>query len=141
MNRHAAFLPLAVFIAFACAYAGASKPSPALVGAKAPEPLPQTQLSKDTPAPTSAAAPANPSHLFTVNDEKGLLLSCVAPEIDANPDTDLFKSCALAPGRTLDDLMHSIVLGIHFEQSEHQKELEELQKDLDEKTAQQPAQK
>ena len=141
MNRHAALLPLAAFIAFTCAHAGASKPSPALVGAKTSEPLLQTQLLKDTPAPASAAVPVNPSHLFTVNDEKGLLLSCVAPEIDTNPDTDLFKSCALAPGRTLDDLMHTFVQGIHFEQSEHRKELEELRKDLDEKTAQQPAQK
>jgi hypothetical protein len=141
MNRHAALLPLAVSIAFACAHAGASTPSPALMGAKALEPLPQTQLFKDTPAPSSAAAPANPRHLFTVNDEKGLLLSCVAPEIDTNPDTDLFKSCALAPGRTLDDVMHTFVQGIHTEQSEHKKELEEVQKDIDEKTVQQPTQK
>jgi hypothetical protein len=42
-------------------------------------------------------------------DEKGLLLTCIAPEIDKNADTDIFTDCALAPGRTLDDVMHSFV--------------------------------
>jgi hypothetical protein len=84
---------------------------------------------------------ANPSHLFKVSDEKGLLLTCIAPEIDTNTDSDVFKSCALAPGRTLDDVMHTFVQGIHYEQSEHQKEREAWQKDLEEKTAQKPPQK
>jgi hypothetical protein len=76
-----------------------------------------------------------------VNDEQGLLLTCIAPEIETNPDTDVFKSCTLAPGRTLDDVMHTFVQGIHYEQSQHQKEREERQKDLEGKTAQNPAPK
>jgi hypothetical protein len=76
-----------------------------------------------------------------VNDEKGLVLTCIAPEIDANPDTDMFKSCTLAPGRTLDDVMHTFVQGIHYEQTEHQREREEWQKALEAKTGQKPAQK
>jgi hypothetical protein len=76
-----------------------------------------------------------------VNDEKGLVLTCIAPEIDTNADTDVFKSCTLAPDRTLDDVMHIFVQGIHYEQSQHQKEHEEWQKDLDERTAQKSAQK
>jgi hypothetical protein len=76
-----------------------------------------------------------------VTDEKGLVLTCIAPEIDTNPDTDLFKSCTLAPGRTLDDVMHTFVQGIHYEQSQHQKEREEWQRNLDEKTPQNSAQK
>lgn len=141
MKRHAALLLLAVFITFAAAHASATTPAPALLGTKSPDPIPQTQSLKLTPAATSATRPANPSHLFTVNDEKGLLLTCIAPEIDTNPDTDLFKSCTLAPGRTLDDLMHTVVQGIHYEQSQHLKEREEWQRDLEERSAQQPAQK
>jgi hypothetical protein len=76
-----------------------------------------------------------------VNDEKGLLLTCIAPEIDTNTDTDAFKSCTLAPGRTLDDVMHTFVQGIHYEQGQHQKEREEWKKELEEKTAQKPTQK
>jgi hypothetical protein len=137
MKRHAALLPLAVFIAFAAVETSASTPAPALLGTKTPDSALQTQLLKPTPA----AASANPSHLFTVNDEKGLVLTCIAPEIDTNPNTDMFKSCTLAPGRTLDDVMHTFVQGIHYEQSQHQKEREEWQKDLEEMTAQKPAQK
>jgi hypothetical protein len=102
-----------------------------------PEPAPQTQFLKSAPA----SAPANPSHLFAVNDAKGLLLTCIAPEIDTNAETDVFRSCALAPGRTLDDVMHTFVQGIHHEQSQHEKEREEWQKNLEEMTAQKPAQK
>jgi len=141
MKRHAALLPLAVFIAFAAVQTSASTPAPALPGTKTPDPAPQTQFLKPTPAAASATGSANPSHLFTVNDEKGLLLTCIAPEIDTNPDTDMFKSCTLAPGRTLDDVMHTFVQGIHYEQSEHQREREEWQKVLEEKTVQKPAQK
>jgi len=137
MKRHAALLPLAVFIAFAAVETSASTPAPALLGTKTPDSALQTQLLKPTPA----AASANPSHLFTVNDEKGLVLTCIAPEIDTNADTDVFKSCTLAPGRTLDDVMHTFVQGIHYEQSEHEKEREEWQKALEEMTAQKPPQK
>jgi hypothetical protein len=141
MNRHAALLPLAVFIAFVTVQTIASTPAPALLGTKIPDSAPQTQFLKPTPSTASATASANPRHLFTVNDEKGLVLTCIAPEIDTNPDTDMFKSCTLAPGRTLDDVMHTFVQGIHYEQSQRQKEREEWQKDLEEMTAQKPAQK
>ncbi len=140
MKRHAAILPLAVSITFAAAQTSASTPAPTLLGTKAPDPAPHTKSLQPTPAAASATAPANPSHLFTVNDEKGLLLSCIAPEIDTNTDTDVFKSCTLAPGRTLDDVMHTFVQGIHYEQSQHRKEREDWQKDLEEKAAQKPAQ-
>jgi hypothetical protein len=141
MKRQATLLPLAAFIAFAAVQTSASMPAPALRGTKTPDSAPQTQFLKATLAAASATGSANPSHLFTVNDEKGLVLTCIAPEIDTNPDTDIFKSCSLAPGRTLDDVMHTFVQGIHYEQSQHQKEREEWQKDLEEMTAQKPAQK
>ena len=137
MKRHTALLSLAVFIAFAAVETSASTPAPTSPGMKTPEAAPRTHSLKFAPA----AASANPSHLFTVNDAKGLLLTCIAPEIDTNPDTDMFKSCTLAPGRTLDDVMHTFVQGIHYEQSEHQREREEWQKALEEKTIPKPAQK
>jgi hypothetical protein len=141
MKRHATLLPLAVFIPFAALQTSASTPAPASPGMKTLDSAPQTQIFKPTPAAASATSPANPSHLFTVNDEKGLVLICIAPEIDTNPNTDMFKSCTLAPGRTLDDVMHTFVQGIHYEQSEHLREREEWQKALEEKTVQKPAQK
>jgi hypothetical protein len=136
MKRHAALLPLAVLIAIAAAQTSASTPAPTLLGTKASVSAPRTHFLKSTPAAASATGFANPSHLFKVNDEKGLVLTCIAPEIDANADTDVFKSCTLAPGRTLDDVMHIFVRGIHYEQSQHQREREEWQKVIEEKTAQ-----
>jgi hypothetical protein len=137
MKRHTALLSLAVFIASAAVQASASTPAPTLPGMKAPEAAPRTQSLKFAPA----AASANPSHRFTVNDAKGLLLSCIAPEIDTNAETDVFKSCALAPGRTLDDVMHTFVQGIHYEQSQHRKEREEWQKNFEEYPDQKPAER
>ena len=137
MKGHTALLSLAVFIACAAVETSASTPAPAIPGVKTPEAAPRTQPLRPAPA----AAPANPSHLFTVNDAKGLLLTCIAPEIDANPETDVFKSCALAPGRTLDDVMHTFVQGIHYEQSQHQKEREEWQKSLEEDPDHKPAER
>jgi len=139
MKRHAALL--AVSIGFAAAQASASTQAPPLMGSRTSGHAPQTQSLQSTPAAAPATSPANPNHFFTVNDEKGLLLTCIAPEVGTNPDTDVFKSCALAPGRTLDDVMHTFVRGIHYEQSEHRKEQEEWQKGLEEKTAQNPAPK
>ena len=46
----------------------------------------------------------------------------MAPEIENNANTDIFKHCALAPGRTLDDVMHSFIQGIHEEQNQRMKE-------------------
>jgi hypothetical protein len=76
-----------------------------------------------------------------VSDVKGPVLTCIAPEIDTNVDTDLFKSCTLAPGRTLDDVMHTFIQGIHYEQSQFEKEREEWQRYLEEKASQGPTQK
>jgi hypothetical protein len=67
-----------------------------------------------------------------VNDVKGLVLTCVALEIDTNADTNLFKSCTLAPSRTLDGGMHTFIQGIHYEQSLFEKEREEWQRTLEE---------
>ena len=139
MKGHAVLLPLAVFITFAVAQTSASTAVPTLLGTKTPDPAAQTQSLKSTRAATSATSSPNPSHLFTVTDVKGLLLTCIAPEMDGNPDTDVFKSCTLAPGRTLDDAIHTFVQGIHYEQTQHQKEREEWQKSLEEKTAQKSA--
>jgi hypothetical protein len=140
MKKHAALLPLAAFIAFAAAQITATTPAPTLSSAKTSGHAPQTQSLKPTPA-ASAVDSANANHLFAVNDEKGLLLTCVAPEIETNPDTDLFKSCTLAPGRTLDDVIHTFVQGIHSEQNQHQKEREQWQKALEEGKAENPAEK
>jgi hypothetical protein len=76
---------------------------------------------KATPelSPTGSSAR---SRIFPVSDEKGLLLTCIAPEIDKNADTDIFNDCALASGRTLDDVMHSFVRTIHYEHNQQSKE-------------------
>jgi hypothetical protein len=37
--------------------------------------------------------------------------------------------------------MHTFIQGVHYEQSQHEKEREEWQRDLEEKAAQRPAQK
>jgi len=141
MKRHAALLPFAVFIAFAAVQASASESVPTLLGTNTPEPVTQPRTLNATPNTLSAKGSANPSHRFTVVDEKGLLLTCIAPEIETNADTDVFKSCALAPGRTLDDVMHTFVQGIHYEQSQHQQERDAWHKDHEEKAAQEPLQK
>jgi hypothetical protein len=139
MKRQPAFLLFAVFVALTAAQTSASTPAAASPGAKSPAAAPPTQLLK--PVPATDTAPFKPTHAFTVNDEKGLVLTCIAPEIETNPNTDLFKSCALAPGRTLDDVMHTFIQGIHYEQSEHQREREQWLEYLEEQAAQKSAQK
>ena len=141
MNRHAALLPLAVLITFATAQASASVPAATSLSSKTPGPATRIQSLKPTPAAASNSGPANPGHSYTVNDKKGLVLTCIAPEMDTNPDTDLFKRCTLAPGRTLDDVMHTFIQGIHYEQSQFEKEREEWLRDLEEKAAQRAEQK
>ena len=106
---------------------------------KISEPATQAPLFKNSPAP--ASAPANPSHTFAVNDEKGLLLTCIAPEIETNPDTDTFNGCSLAPGRTLDDVMHTFIQAIHFVQNEQAKERAEWNKSHDAELVPKPAEK
>jgi hypothetical protein len=90
------------------------------VSAKSSASDPQTQIFKTPPAAAS--------HLFPVKDAKGLLLTCIAPEIDTNPDTDLFNGCTLAPGRTLDDVMHTFIGAIHYVQNEAMRERVDEQK-------------
>ena len=134
-------LPLVAFIALAAASASASTPAPAVPGAKTPAPASRTQTLKPVPEVASEARPADPLHLFTVNDEKGLLLTCVAPDLDTNIDTDVFKSCTLAPGRTLDDVMHTFIGALHLVQNEQMKERAEWNKILEDQSAQKSAQK
>jgi hypothetical protein len=76
-----------------------------------------------------------------VNDEKGLLLTCVAPEIATNPNTDAFEDCTLAPGRTLNEVMHSFVGAMHAEQQQHEQERADWEKAFDEKSGQTAASK
>jgi hypothetical protein len=76
-----------------------------------------------------------------VNDVKGLLLTCTAPQLDTDPETDLFNSCTLAPGRTLDDVMHTFIQAMHFVQSKQLEEREQRCNERDEKSVQKPAQK
>jgi hypothetical protein len=137
MKGHTALLSLAVFIAFAAVQKSAATSAPTLQGVKTPEAAPRTESLKLVPT----AGSSNPNHLFTVNDVKGLLLTCIAPEIETNAETDVFKSCTLAPDRTLDDVMHTFVQGIHFEQTQHEKEREEWQKSLKENPGQKPVEK
>ncbi len=96
----------------------------------------------DTP-PATLSVPASPAarHLFPVRDEKGLLLTCIAPEMDTNKDTDVFNNCSLAPGRTLDDVMHSFIKAFHQEQKQQAEEHSESQKDSDDKATEKAAQK
>jgi len=115
MKTHAAFVYSAILFALAGAQAGATKTGLNL--------LPTTlayaadvEVMRRSPASLAVLDTPAARHLFPVSDEKGLLLSCIAPEIDSNSETDVFKNCALAPGRTLDDVMHSFIRGIHEEQ-------------------------
>jgi len=141
MKSHAVLLPLAVFFAFASAHTTAAASVPSSWAAKVPNPARETPLLKRSLPDAPHGTPASQSHLFTVSDVKGLVLTCVAPELDANVDTDVFKSCTLAPGRTLEEVMHVFVQGIHYEQSQFQKEREEWQRGLEERATQKAAQK
>lgn len=117
MKLPSAFLTLSALVALAAASAASAVPdSPATTTARASGPPTRAQIA--APAPIQAL-PAQPQVLrFPVNDAKGLLLTCIAPEIETNPDTDLFQNCTLAPGRTLDDVMHTFVQAIHFVQQQ-----------------------
>ena len=137
MKSIAAPFTLAVCLALggAGAYAlGApSAVSPSTGNQKTAEP--DTKLLK-SPAARSSGSPARKSHVFPVHDEKGLLLTCVAPEIETNADTDLFEDCTLAPGRTLNDVIHSFVGAMHTVESQREQEREEWSKALYEKSGQ-----
>ena len=64
-----------------------------------------------------------------------------APEIETNSDTDVVKNCTLAPGRTLDDVMHTFVSAIHAEQRRLAEEHAGSQNDAEVKSDQKTAQK
>jgi hypothetical protein len=114
------------------------------LSAHAANPAVSPATTRSTPAPNAkalkvtashpAVSPAPRSRIFPVNDEKGLLLTCVAPEIVTNPNTDVFEDCALAPGRTLNEVMHSFVGAMHAEQKEHEQERTDWEKALDDKS-------
>ena len=104
MKQAATLLALAVLLAFSAAQMAASTgPTP---------PLKATPAANLNPAPLATTAPSNTALNFTVADANGLLLTCARQQVD----TDTFSGCTLAPGRTLDDLMTSIVRAIRKEQ-------------------------
>jgi hypothetical protein len=53
----------------------------------------------------------------------------------------MFEDCNLAPGRTLNEVMHSFVGAMHAEQKEHEQELTDWEKAFDEKSGQTAASK
>ena len=140
MRTRAALLSLAVSLSFA-----AAQPSAATTASTAASATNGAQIAREITQPTPAALVTPVSlaarHLFPVRDERGLLLTCVAPEIDTNSETDVFKNCALAPGRTLDDVMHSFIRGIHDEQHQRNQEHAESHKDSADRAEQKSAQK
>ena len=139
MRNHLALLAIAVSITFSAAQSSASTQAPVSVGATSSgEAATQAKLLKATPVAASTAGSSPRGTTFQVNDEKGLLLTCIAPQIETNPDTDLFNGCTLAPGRTLDDVMHTFIGAIHFVQNQQMKERSEWKKDLEEKPAPKP---
>jgi len=118
MKPLAVFLSTAVCATSLSAFAASSAVSPSTIR-NAPEPdVKALKVSASRPA----VAAASRSRIFPVNDEKGLLLTCVAPEIVTNPNTDAFEDCTLAPGRTLNEVMHSFVGAMHAEQQQHEQE-------------------
>jgi hypothetical protein len=119
MRIHIALLTFAACLAFPCAKGAAKTVTTSSVGTQ--KNSQSTPLSNAAPELAPTGSPAR-SRVFPVMDEKGLLLTCIAPEIDKNADTDIFSDCALAPGRTLDDVMHAIVGAIHYEQNQRSKE-------------------
>ena len=137
MKNRATFLTLVVSITLAAAQTAASThPLSSVETKKAPESATRTQRLKAAQPAESAPTSSQIPHLFPVNDSKGLLLTCTAPEIDTNADTDVFRDCTLAPGRTLDDVMHTFIGAIHYVQNQRSKEHPDCINDREEKPAQ-----
>jgi hypothetical protein len=136
MRNHAALVAIVVSITFAAVQAAASSYG---VARNSSGPARQAKPVTPTPPPASDSHPPAGDHTFQVNDVKGLLLTCIAPQIDTDPNTDIFNSCALAPGRTLDDVMHTFIQAIHLVQVEQAKERAEWNKDHQEELVQKPA--
>jgi len=142
VRNYGALLAIVVSITVTAAQLAAAPSVPSSVGAKKGcEPVSQTGLCRVTPANASTTDSSPRGNTFQVNDEKGLLLTCIAPQIETNPDTDIFNSCALAPGRTLDDLMHTFVGALHLVQNEQIKERAEWNKSLEDQSGQKSATK
>jgi hypothetical protein len=91
MNRFATLPILVIFIAFSAAQMAASTPT--------------AQPSKTAPAGKLNQVAPNTIFNFAVSDASGVLLTCAKQQ----RDSDTFSGCTLAQGRTLDDLMTSIV--------------------------------
>jgi hypothetical protein len=106
MKRATTLLALAVLLAFSARQMAAST--------GATQPLKAAPADNLKPAPPVPAAPSNTILNFTVNDLHGVLLTCAKQQVD----TDTLSGCTLAPGRTLDDLMTSIVQTIRAQQKE-----------------------
>jgi hypothetical protein len=137
MKTLAVFLSIAVCAASVSAHAAPPAVSPSTTR-NTPEPdVKVLKESASHPATPSAA----PTRVFPVNDEKGLLLTCIAPEIAINPNPDVFEDCTLAPGRTLNEVMHSFVGAMHAEQKLHEQERTDWEKAFDEKSGQTAANK
>jgi hypothetical protein len=98
MKRAATLLALAVILTF----------SARLMAASTGTTPPRKAVSADNLKPVPPSTVLN----FTVTDVHGVLLTCAKQQLD----TDTFSGCTLAPGRTLDDLMTTIVQAIHAEQ-------------------------
>ena len=109
MKRAVTLLPLAVALAFSAVLLAASPGTTPPVGA-APASTPDAAQLKPLPPNTMLN--------FTVMDLHGVLLTCAKQKVD----TDTLSGCTLAPGRTLDDLMTSIVQTIHAEQQKEKAE-------------------
>jgi hypothetical protein len=103
MKRAATLLAFAVILAFSARLMAASTGTT--------PPLKAAPDDKVNTAPPKIT-PSNIALNFTVADANGLLLTCARQQID----TDTFSGCTLAPGRTLDELMTSIVRAIRAEQ-------------------------
>jgi hypothetical protein len=101
----------------------------------------EKKISDTLPATLSVPKSPEARHLFPVRDEKGLLLTCIAPEIDTNKDTDVFNNCSLAPGRNLDEVMHSFIKAFHQEQKQKIEEQAGSPNDSDDKATEKAAQK
>lgn len=141
MNQVATLVLLLPFTFSSIGAFGATSVAGLLRDKKANEPATQTQLLKPTPTTLSDSGSPTARHIFPVKDERGLLLTCIAPEIETNAETDIFKECTLAPGRTLDDVMHTFVGAFHYVENKHKKERTEWEKDLKEKSGGITAQK
>jgi hypothetical protein len=142
MRKHVALVAIVVSISFAASQAAASSLAPTSGAAKNTSgPAGQAKLVTPPPAPASDSHPPAGDHTFQVNDVKGLLLTCIAPQIDTDPDTDIFNSCTLAPGRTLDDVMHTFIQAIHLVQNDQARERAEWNKGHEEELVQKPPQR